>query len=394
MSKALFINGPAHGHINPTLPLVEELIRRGDEVTYFCTEAFRDKIEKTGAKFRSYDDLIEKQLQQLIGLQHPFDKINILIQSCELLVSNILKKIDGEHFDYIIHDSFLGTGNILGEILKLPTVSTYTTFVPPTKLFQLDEEIVRLDPKLKNFFIISNKLKDTYGIKAPSIADVFSNKGDLNIVFTSKFFQPGANEFDESYKFVGPSINNRNEQISFPFEKLKNKKVVFISLGTIFNIDSEFYEKCFKVFEHYEAIFVLSIGNNLDIKDFSNIPDNFIISNYVPQLEILKYANAFVTHGGMNSVSEALYYNVPLVVIPISADQPFVAQRISELGAGISLLKDNVNVENLKHSVEKIMHEEVFCENVKKISESFKTAGGYKSAADEIFNFKRSILNN
>jgi MGT family glycosyltransferase len=391
MSKVLFINGPAHGHINPTLSLVEELIRRGEEVTYFCTEGFRTKIENTGANFKSYDDLIENQLQQLVGLTHPFDKISILIQSSELLISNILKQVEGGHFDYIIHDSFLGSGNILGEILKLPTISTYTTFVPPAKLFQLDETIIRNDPKLKNFFVISNRLKVTYGIKAPSISEAFSNKGNLNIVFTSIFFQPGADGFDESYKFVGPSINNRNEQISFPFEKLKNKKVVYISLGTIVNFDSNFYKRCFEFFKNCEAIFILSIGNNLNIDDFTDIPENFIISNYVPQLEILKRANAFVTHGGMNSVSEALYYNVPLVVIPITADQPFVAQRVSELGAGISLIKDNVNEENLKHSLERIMNEEIFNKNAKQISESFKKAGGYKRAADEIFNFKSSI---
>ena len=159
MSKVLFINGPAHGHINPTLPLVEELIRRGEEVTYFCTKGFRTKIEKAGANFRSYDDLIEIQLQQLVGLTHPFDKISILIQSCELLISNILKQVEGEHFDYIIHDSFLGSGNILGDILKLPTVSTYTTFVPPAKLFQLDETIIRNDPKLKNSSLYQIELK-------------------------------------------------------------------------------------------------------------------------------------------------------------------------------------------------------------------------------------------
>ena len=166
---------------------------------------------------------------------------------------------------------------------------------------------------------------------------------------------------------------------------------MYISLGTIVNFDSNFYEKCFKIFKNFEAIFVLSIGNNLNINDFADIPENFIIGNYVPQLEILKHANAFVTHGGMNSVSEALYYNVPLVVIPITADQPFVAQRVSELGAGISLIKDKVSEENLKHSLERIMSEETFVINAKQISESFKKAGGYRRAADEIFNFKDYI---
>jgi hypothetical protein len=108
-------------------------------------------------------------------------KIINIYRSCKLLISSILKQIEGEHFDYITHASFLGSGNILGETLKVPTVSTFTTFVPPIKLFQLDEATIKNDPKLKNFFEISNNFKETYGIKAPSISEVFSNKGDLNI---------------------------------------------------------------------------------------------------------------------------------------------------------------------------------------------------------------------
>lgn len=388
MSKVLFINGPAYGHINPTLPLVEELIRRGEEVTYFCTEEFRNIIENSGAEFRSYDDLVEEKLRHLVGLEHPFDKVNVLIQACEVVISSVLKQIDREKFDYIIHDSFLGTGNILGEILKVPTVSTFTTFVPPDNLFKIDEEAVKKDPKLKDFFMISNKLREIYNIKSLKIKDVFSNKGDLNIVFTSKYFQPGADEFDESYKFVGPSINNRNEKINFPFGELEDRKVVYISLGTIVNFDNDFYKKCFEAFKYYDAVFVLSIGNALQVNAFSNLPQNFIVRNYVPQLEILKYTDVFITHGGMNSVGEGLFYNVPLVVIPITADQPFVAKRVSELGAGITLIKDNISEENLKNSLKKVINEATFYKNAEKISESFKNAGGYKRAADEILNFK------
>ena len=49
MAKLLFINGPAEGHINPTLAVVQELVRRGEEVVYFTTENFRERLESTGA---------------------------------------------------------------------------------------------------------------------------------------------------------------------------------------------------------------------------------------------------------------------------------------------------------------------------------------------------------
>src|SRR5206468_12114593 len=54
MSKIVFIEMPASGHVNPTLPVVQELVRRGEHVTYYATEEFRSQIEQTGATFQPY----------------------------------------------------------------------------------------------------------------------------------------------------------------------------------------------------------------------------------------------------------------------------------------------------------------------------------------------------
>ncbi|MCV5706991.1 UDP-glucosyltransferase, partial [Escherichia coli] len=81
----------------------------------------------------------------------------------------------------------------------------------------------------------------------------------------------------------------------------------------------------------------LSVGKHIDTNQLKNVPPNFKVYNYVPQLEVLKQANLFITHGGMNSSSESLYFGVPMIVIPVMGDQPIVAQRIEDLKAGIQL---------------------------------------------------------
>lgn len=50
MATAVFWGIPAHGHINPTVPLVTELVRQGERVYYYAVEAFRPAIERTGAR--------------------------------------------------------------------------------------------------------------------------------------------------------------------------------------------------------------------------------------------------------------------------------------------------------------------------------------------------------
>lgn len=183
-------------------------------------------------------------------------------------------------------------------------------------------------------------------------------------------------------------IDDRKENLDFPFEKLEGKRVVYISLGTVFNnTDSNLYDIFFKTFANTDNIVVMA-AYNVDLSQF-DIPHNFIVRNYVPQSEVLKYTNVAITHAGMNSTSDLLYNNIPFVAIHIGADQPYMAKRAEELGATISLDKDNLTPEILRNSVEKVLTEPSYLENIKKISSSFKRAGGYKKAVEEIFKLKR-----
>ncbi len=167
-------------------------------------------------------------------------------------------------------------------------------------------------------------------------------------------------------------------------EDLKDEKLIFISMGTVFNEQPELYEKCFEAFKDVEATVVLVVGKKINISQFENIPNNFKLYNYVPQLELLQYADVFVTHGGMNSSSEALYYGVPLVVIPVTGDQPLVAKRVNEVGAGIRLNRKELTSEMLRESVKKVMDDVTFKEKSRKVGESLRNAGGYNRAVDEI----------
>ena len=159
-------------------------------------------------------------------------------------------------------------------------------------------------------------------------------------------------------------------------------------MGTVFNEQPALYEKCFEAFKDVDATVVLVVGKKINISQFENIPKNFKLYNYVPQLEVLQHADVFVTHGGMNSSSEALYYGVPLVVIPVTGDQPFVAKRLTEVGAGIRLNRNELTSELLCETVKKVMDDVTFKENSRKVGESLRNAGGYQRAVEEILELK------
>ncbi|MBE6090717.1 MAG: glycosyl transferase [Clostridium beijerinckii] len=402
MSKVLFLSIPAHGHINPTLGLVNELVKQGEEITYFCSEDFKEKIEKTGAKFKSYRvelSLFKRKHKTSndMGPDKLLDYINETLKSSDRIIKDILNQIEGKKFDYIMYTAMFPFGNIIAQILKIHSVSSFAVFATPKELRVQHKELmngnlIKNHPVIENYKKVSRQLKEEFNVEmSHNIFDLFFNKGDINIAYTSKYFVAHPEYYDDSFKFIGPPIYDRKENLDFPFEKLKGKKVVYISLGTVFNnTDSNLYDIFFKTFGNTDEVVVMS-AYNIDLSKF-DIPNNFIVRNYVPQSEVLKYTNVAITHAGMNSTSDLLYNNVPFVAIPIGADQPYMAKRAEELGATISLDKDNINPEILRESVEKVLTDPSYLENMRKISDSFKESGGYKKAVEEIFKLKQEKI--
>lgn len=106
-----------------------------------------------------------------------------------------------------------------------------------------------------------------------------------------------------------------------------------------------------------------------------------------PQLSVLKMADVFVTHGGMNSVSEALVHGVPLVVIPFITDQPTNARRIEELGLGKRLDYKAISSELLKATVLSVMKNKDIRANVEKMQTLMLAAPGNRGGAKMVVDY-------
>lgn len=395
MARVLFINGGSEGHINPTIGVVQELIARGEEVVYVTIEAYRERMEKTGATVRTIDG--QKFIRAFIsgGRNYLLERVNGLLHTADIVIPSVLEQIKGEHFDYIIHDSMFGCGRLLAQILKLPAISSCTSFAQTKASFAQElEQFARetppeiVKPIQDQFHNLTKLVKEKYGVQIDSPYEVFCNPAQLTIVYTTRDFQPMEEAFDETYKFVGPSISPRFTEENFDLPAIMEKRPIYISLGTVLNQSIDFYKLCFQALGDTEHTVVMSIGTRVQLSDLGEIPQNFIVKSYVPQIDVLKYAKLFVTHGGMNSANEGLYYGVPLVVLPLSADQPIIARQVVNLGAGIQLHMQSLTANQLRETVDHVLNQPSFMQRAATISESFQQSGGYHQAVDEIFEFK------
>lgn len=315
-----------------------------------------------------------------------------MFEIMEWITDEILEDIHSETYDYVIYDHMALPGKWIAQMKNWPAVSTWSTFANNHQVNFFQKIISKQGSAIRKAFEgmkeelqrMKNRMEQKYGIAIPTFPQVIMDEGEFNIVFTSRYFQPQSESFHENFLFVGPSIVDRQDQGDFPLDLLKEGPVVYMALGTVVNNQPDLYKICLEALRDFEGKVVLSIGNQLSISELGPIPDHFIVRNYVPQLDVLAHSDVFITHCGMNSTSEALYYGNSLVMLPLINDQPFVANRVQELGAGIVLDPESLDAEKLRKTVLEVIENPIYQQNSKKISQSFREAGGCSRAADEL----------
>jgi MGT family glycosyltransferase len=392
------IGHPAPGHVNPTLPLMAELCRRGERVTYFASEPFRASVEATGACFRSCGahELFERNL----GRGGILGGMAGLLQTAEEILPDLIDAVREERPDYLLAEAHALWGNLLTQILGLPAATLCSMFAINEHLLSASDLMRHLyGPAAREaaleglsalgaYFETAGRLGCRYGVECPGIIGYLANRQRLNIVFTSHEFQVGGDVFDESYQFVGPSIDGREDMGDFPVEKL-DLPLVLISMGTIYNDEPEFYRGCFSAFRDAPYRVVLAIGHRTDPAKLGPPPENFIVREHVPQPALLARAQLFITHGGINSAHEAMLYGVPMIVLPQRADHHVVAGQVEACGAGIVLDRAQADSVRLKVLARRVLGDPSFRANSCRMGETLRSAGGPLRAADAIFAFKQ-----
>ena len=393
MSKIAFFCIPAHGHTNPTLEVVRELIHQGHEVRYYSYECMREKIESTGAKYISCDEYdFEQKLTPADGKRIAEDvsfATEILVNSTLAMDATLLEQIKQWNPDCIVADSMALWGKLIAKKLNIPFVSSTTTFA-----FNKDSAKV-MQGSLKDLFKVLIQMRKAQkhikrlqenGYDIKNVLEIIQNDNDTNtIVYTSPEFQPYSDTFSDKYVFVGPSIRPTNDVFNKTREKL-----VYISMGTVNNDMTNFYKNCIDALKESDYQVVLSVGNQVDIRQLeeyvtkSESKAQFHVLTYVDQIAVLEKADAFLTHCGMNSVSEALFFKVPLVMYPQTNEQKGVAFRVNELGAGRFLESDSIP--DIQSALKELVQCLEYKEQATVISNSFSKCGGSKAAVEKILD--------
>lgn len=397
--RFLFLIVPAAGHINPSLALAEGLIARGHEVVYYLPEPFTALVAHTRARVRTLPPSLALPVHKVPPQEGPvrFKVLRELMigHSADSLqeVPRLVEWAREDAPDAVVYDPMCLWGQLVAKALRRPSVTLYTTFPLHPRSELLSRLMPRLDLDLSwgvvssvlRLLWTSERLHWSYKVPRLRPRAMFMTQEELSLVPFPREFQPEAHLFDERYQFVGPLITPRPHHRVEPWvESLPEGRTLYVSLGTMVTQRNDLFRLFYEAFGGTQWQVVLATGGRDITAEVGPAPANFISRPRVPQLEVLSRATLFVTHSGMNSTMEAMWYGVPVVGLPQMPEQSAVGEQAARSGLGLKLEEHELSVESLRKAVSTVAGEPRYRERAAELRAAVRRTGGAAQAVEAL----------
>ncbi|MET8840236.1 macrolide-inactivating glycosyltransferase [Streptomyces rubiginosohelvolus] len=378
----------AHGHVNPSLDVIRELVDRGHRVSYAIPASFAEKVAATGAEPVIWtstlptDDDPDAWGAELIDNIEPFlaDAIQALPQLAEAFA--------GDEPDLVLHDITSYPARVLAHRWGVPAVSLWPNLVPwegyeKEVAEPMAAELKQTERGQAYYARFEGWLAENGLGHVP--ADDFVSRPRRGLVLIPEALQPNADRVDrEMYTFVGACQGGRADQGEWR-RPAGAEKVLLVSLGSSFTKQPAFYRECVAAFGDLPGWHVvLQIGAHVDPAELGDVPGQVEVRTWVPQLAVLKQADAFITHAGAGGSQEGLATGTPMVAVPQAVDQFGNADMLQSLGVARHLPMEEADAASLREAVLALVDDPEVAARCARLSEQMAREGGTPRAADLI----------
>jgi MGT family glycosyltransferase len=377
----------AHGHVNPSLEVIRELVARGHRVTYAIPPAFAEKVAETGAEPKLWNSTLPTDDDPDAWGTELIDHVEPFLSDALQAEPQLAAAYEGDEPDLVLYDITAYPARTLAHRWGVPIVQ----FSPNLVAWEgYEEEIgkptfepLKQTPRGKVFYETFARWIADSGMGL-SVED-FMGRPDRCLVLIPEALQPNADRVDRSrYTFVGACQGDRSGQGDWQ-RPADAERVLLVSLGSTFTKQPGFYRECLQAFGDLPGWhMVLQIGRHVDPAELGHIPANVEVRDWVPQLAILKQADAFITHAGAGGSQEGLATGTPMVCVPQAVDQFGNADMLQALGVARHVPTEEATAKTLREAVLALAGDPEVARRLKEIREQMAAEGGTQRAADLI----------
>ncbi|MER0244827.1 macrolide family glycosyltransferase [Streptomyces sp. HSW2009] len=381
----------AHGHVNPSLEVIRELVARGHRVSYAIPAPFAEKVAATGAEPVIYPSTLPTEDDPDAWGAELIDHLELFLADGIQALPHLADAFAGDEPDLVLHDITSYPAPLLAHRWQVPVIQLTPNLVvwdgyEETELAKTFEDALQTPrgaayhAKFANWLAAHDMTRTSPErlVGAPERA----------IVLIPSALQPHHDRVDTSvFTFVGACQGDRADQGEWqrPAHLDPETKVVLVSLGSAWTKQPEFYRECLAAFGDLPGWhLVLQIGKFVDVAELGPIPANVEVHPWVPQLSVLRQADAFVTHAGAGGSQEGLASGVPMVAVPQAADQFGNAAMLAELGVARQLSMADADAAALRAAVLDVTSDPEVAAAVRRMQQRTAAEGGTHQAADLI----------
>jgi zeaxanthin glucosyltransferase len=375
MSRFLIVTLPLAGHVNPPAAVARVLRERGHDVAWCGSVArLRPWLDPDATVYptgmRAFGGLADNGLASVKSLWDRF-----IVPFTRFTLPAVEKAVADYQPDVLVVDQHALAGALVAERHHIPWATVCTSTI------ELGQPFARLPRAAAWIRGHLATLSAEAGLAGQAVDLLFSPY--LVIVFSSGYLL-GAEGFPGHFALVGPALSGRPTTATFPWDWLDPaRRHVLVTVGTMADADAmDFYPRATDALrplgDSVQAIVLASP------EALPGLPEHILAIERIPQLELLPHMDAVVCHAGLNTVSETLSNAVPLVVAPLTRDQPINAANVARVGAGIREHFYRVTPERLRASVLALLSDPAYRAAAGSVRDSFAAAGGAPEAAGRL----------
>lgn len=376
------ISPPVPGHINPFTALGRELKSRGHRVTIFHMADIAEKVRAEGIEFETIGQSDHPpgalaDFRRRLGLLDGFAALRHTIEAARRSTIMFLRDgpgaLERAGVDALLVDQTEPSGGTLAEHLGIPFYTICCALainrepgVPPAFSPLPYSEAWWAPWRNRIAYAVSdaitapvlnevNRYRKRWSLRPYRISDD-SFSPLAQIAQQPPGFDFPRKELPPHFHYAGPLRSPSPVRIDFPWDKLDGRPMVYASLGTLQGSKAHLFHIFAEACRELDVQLVISHGHALEERSVAELSKSAIVVPYAPQAEVLARAAVTVTHGGLNTVLDSLTHGLPMVVIPLTFEQPAIAQRVRWLRAGVILKLQQCRALSVRTAIAKALN--------------------------------------